>query len=81
MVNKKQLMLLRDWSLLRVGDRFKSYHSGSTYIVTDVTEHYVQFKYVSNPIKYLFVIPLEPSGFEGFRFELLNKENFDEQLD
>lgn len=80
-MNKKQLMLLRDWSLLRVGDRFKSYHSGSTYIVTDVTEHYVQFKYVSNPIKYLFVIPLDIRSFEGFRFELLNKENFDEQLD
>lgn len=80
-MNKKQLMLLRDWSLLKVGDRFKSYHSGSTYIVTDVTEHYVQFKYVSNPIKYLFVIPLDIRSFEGFRFELLNKENFDEQLD
>ena len=67
-------MLLRDWSLLRVGDIFKSYHSGSTYIVTDVTEHYVQFKYVSNPIKYLFVIPLDVNSFEGFRFELLRKE-------
>ncbi|QVW53921.1 hypothetical protein TaPaz_140 [Acinetobacter phage TaPaz] len=80
-MNKKQLMLLREWSLLKVGDVFKSYHSGNTYIVTDVTEHYVQFKYVSNPIKYLFVISLSPSVFEGFRFELLNKENFDEQLD
>lgn len=80
-MNKKQLMLLRDWSLLKVGDVFKSYHSGSTYIVTDVTEHYVQFKYLSNPIKYLFVIPLDIRSFEGFRFELLNKENFDEQLD
>lgn len=72
-MNKKQLM--HEWSLLRVGDIFKSYHSGSTYIVTDVTEHYVQFKYVDSPIKYLFVIPLEPSGFEGFRFELINKES------
>lgn len=79
MINKKQL--IHDWSLLKVGDRFKSYHSGSTYIVTDVTEHYVQFKYVDSPIKYLFVIPLEPSGFEGFRFELINKESFNEQLD
>lgn len=74
-MNKKQLMLLREWSLLKVGDTFKSYHSGSTYIVTDVTEHYVQFKYVSNPIKYLFVIPLNIRSFEGFRFEKLNKEN------
>lgn len=80
-MSKKQLMLLREWSLLKVGDVFKSYHSGSTYIVTDVTEHYVQFKYVSNPIKYLFVISLDIRSFEGFRFELLNKENFDEQLD
>lgn len=74
-MNKKQLMLLRDWSLLRVGDIFKSYHSGSIYIVTDVTEHYVQFKYVDHPIKYLFVIPLDVNSFEGFRFEKLNKEN------
>lgn len=78
MINKKQLMLIREWSLLKVGDIFKSYHSGSTYIVTDVTKHYVQFKYVDNPIKYLFVISLDPSGFEGFRFEKLNKENFDD---
>lgn len=75
MINKKQLMLLRDWSLLKVGDVFKSYHSGNTYIVTDVTEHYVQFKYVDNLIKYLFVIPLDVNSFEGFRFEKLNKEN------
>lgn len=73
MSNKKQL--IHEWSLLRVGDVFKSYHSGSTYIVTDVTEHYVQFKYVSNPIKYLFVISLDHSGFDGFRFEKLSKEN------
>lgn len=75
MINKKQLTLLREWSLLRVGDVFKSYHSGSTYIVTDVTEHYVQFKYLNSPIKYLFVISLSPSVFEGFRFEKLSKEN------
>lgn len=80
-MNKKQLILLQDWSLLKVGNIFKSHHSGSTYIVTDVTEHYVQFKYLDNQIKYLFVIPLDPSGFEGFRFEKLNKESFDEQLD
>lgn len=77
-MNKKQLMLLREWSLLKVGDVFKSYHSGNTYIVTDVTEHYVQFKYLNSPIKYLFVIPLDHSGFEGFRFEKLNKESFDD---
>lgn len=75
-MNKKQLMLLRDWSLLKVGDRFKSYHSGSTYIVTDVTEHYVQFKYLNSPIKYLFVISLEIEVFDGFKFEKLNKEDF-----
>lgn len=78
-MNKKQLM--NEWSLLRVGDIFKSYHSGSTYIVTDVTEYYVQFKYLENPIKYLFVTPLDPSGFEGFRFEKLSKESFGEHLD
>lgn len=81
MINKKQLMLIREWSLLKVGDVFQSYHSRSIYIVTDVTEHYVQFKYVDNQIKYLFVISLSPSVFEGFRFELLNKESFNEQLD
>lgn len=81
MINKKKLTLIREWSLLRVGDMFKSYHSGSTYIVTDVTEHYVQFKYVDNPIKYLFVISLDVRTFEGFRFELLSKESFNEQLD
>ena len=76
MINKKQLTLLREWSLLRVGDVFKSYHSGSTYIVTDVTEHYVQFKYVDHQIKYLFVIPLGIEVFDGFKFEKLNKEDF-----
>lgn len=75
MINKKQLMLIREWSLLKVGDVFQSHHSRSIYIVTDVTEHYVQFKYQDNPIKYLFVIPLDPSGFEGFRFELIGKES------
>lgn len=75
-MNKKQLMY--EWSLLRVGDIFKSYHSGSTYIVTDVTEHYVQFKYVDSPIKYLFVIPIDPSGFDGFRFELISKGNIND---
>lgn len=72
MINKKQLMLLRDWSLLRVGDRFKSYHSGSTYIVTDVGEHFVQFKYQDNRMGYLFVMPLSTEDFDGFPFEKLN---------
>ncbi|HCH9337310.1 TPA: hypothetical protein PNO69_004506 [Salmonella enterica] len=70
MINKKQL--IHDWSLLKVGDVFKSYHSGSIYIVTDVTEHYVQFKYQDNRVGYLFVIPLSTKDFDGFPFEKLN---------
>lgn len=81
MMNKRELMLLRDWSLLRVGDVFQSYHSRSIYVVTDVTEHYVQFKYQDNIIKYLFVIPLDINSFDGFRFEKLGKESFSEHLD
>lgn len=72
MLSKKQLMLLRDWSLLKKGNIIKSLLSSSIYEVTDVGEHFVQFKYQDNRTGYLFVIPLSTEDFDGFQFEKLN---------
>ena len=72
MLSKKQLALLKDWSLLKKGDIIKSRLSSSVYEVTDVGEHFVQFKYQENRVGCLFVIPLTTKDFDGFPFEKLN---------
>lgn len=72
MLSKKQLILLRDWSLLKKGNIIKSRLSSSIYEVTDVGEHFVQFKYQDNRTGYLFVMPLSTEDFDGFQFEKLN---------
>lgn len=72
MLSKKQLMLLRDWTLLKKGDVFRSILSFSIYEVTDVGEHFVQFKYLDNRTSYYFVMPLCQDHFDGFPFEKLN---------
>lgn len=72
MLSKKQLMLLRDWTLLKKGNVIKSRLSFSIYEVTDVGEHFVQFKYQDNRVSHYFVMPLCQDHFECFPFEKLN---------
>ena len=72
MIKYEKDKLLEEWKLLRKGNIIKSRLSYSIYEVTDVGEHFVQFKYQDNRVGYLFVIPLITKDFDGFPFEKLN---------
>lgn len=77
-LDKKRLMILRDWQMLKIDDLFISYNSRTKYIVTDKGEHFVQFKALDGHTGYLYCMPIDAADYQMFPFEKVSKEVIDD---